>query len=92
MLAAVAVEVVAAEYSESPVPAWAVGVVPLTWPQPVRVLWWLIVAAAALTSRLLLARLGLGPKPRRWVTVAMVAPFVMIAAGVAFGADWATWH
>jgi hypothetical protein len=90
VLVAVAAEVVAAEYSDSPVPAWTLRVFPLAWPQPVRVAWWLIVAAAALTSRLLLARLAL--RPQRWVSGVIVAPFLIFAAGVALGADWATWH
>lgn len=90
VMAAVLLEVIAGGAANSPVPAWAQGLFPLTWPQPARVLWWLVVAAAALTFRLVLVRLGLAR--HNLLTVAIVAPFVILAAGVAFGADWATWH
>ncbi|MBW3610600.1 MAG: hypothetical protein KY438_03605 [Actinobacteria bacterium] len=48
------------------------------------------VAAAALGFRLALVRLGLGR--HHLVTAFTVLPFVVLAAGVAFSADWATWH
>jgi hypothetical protein len=90
VFAALAAEVVAAEYADSTVPSWTIGVFPLTWSQPARVVWWLAVAAAALGYRLLLGRLGV--RPRRWVTVMTVTPFVIFAGGVVWGASWATWH
>jgi len=37
-----------------------------------------------------LRRLGL--PARRSVDVATVTPFLLFAGGIAFGADWATWH
>jgi hypothetical protein len=40
--------------------------------------------------RFLLGRAGM--PQRRLVVVLSVAPFVLFAAGVAAGADWATWH
>lgn len=90
MLFAVALEVLAGAAANSTVPAWVTWVVPLAWPQYVRVVWWLAVAAAALAFRLSLRRLGL--RQRSWIVVVSVAPFVIFAAGIAFSADWATWH
>ena len=87
---ALVAEVVASLYADSRVPSWAVRVFPLAWPQPVRVVWWLAVAAAALGYRVMMGRLGI--PQRRWVVVISVAPFVIFAAGIAIGADWATWH
>lgn len=63
---------------------------PLAWPQPVRVAWWLAVATAMLVFRVLLGRAGF--PQRRSVVVLSTAPFVIFAAGIAIGADWATWH
>ena len=89
VVAAVVLEVTGGASANSPVPSWA-HVVPLGWPQWVRVLWWLGVAAAAATFRLGLRRIGM---PTRRVGDAIaVAPFLAFAAGVALGADWATWH
>lgn len=90
VLSAVVLEVLAGAAANSAVPSWARWVVPLAWPQYVRVVWWLAVAAAALTFRLSLGRLGLRQRP--WLVVASVAPFVIFAVGIAFSADWATWH
>jgi hypothetical protein len=87
--AALALEVVSGTYANSSVPDWAEWV-PLAWPQPLRVAWWLTVAAAAFGFRWSLARLEL--RPSRVVTVLTVAPFVAFATGIAVGADWATWH
>lgn len=87
---AVALEVVAGGAANSPVPAWAEKAVPLAWPQPLRVAWWLGVAAAAYGFRASLRRLGLRQRPV--VVVLSVAPFVVFAVGVALGASWATWH
>lgn len=84
-MAAVLLEVHRRRTANSPAPAWPKGLVPLTWPQPARVIWRLLVAAAALAFRLVLVRLGLARY--NLLTVTMVAPF-----GVAFGADCATWH
>jgi hypothetical protein len=54
------------------------------------VLWWLVVAAAALGYRLSMHRLGIRQRPL--VVALSVAPFVAFAAGIALSADWATWH
>jgi hypothetical protein len=43
---AVVSEVVSGVAANSPVPSWAEEVVPLAWSQPLRVVWWLAVAAA----------------------------------------------
>ncbi|MGH9247217.1 MAG: hypothetical protein ACRD29_23460 [Acidimicrobiales bacterium] len=71
------------------VPGWAEWV-PLAWPQPLRVLWWLAVAAGAAAFRWSPGRVGL--RPSRVVTVLTVVPFVVFAVGIGAGADWATWH
>lgn len=90
VLLAVALEVVGGLGANSPVPAWADRVVPLAWPQPVRVAWWLVVAGAAGAYRSALGRAGF--PQRRTVSVLSVVPFVVFAFGVATGSDWATWH
>jgi len=90
VIAAVALEAIAGGAANSPLPPWAEGLFPLSWPQPVRAAWWLAVAVAALGFRVALVDLGLAKQPI--LTAATVAPFVILAAGVAFGADWATWH
>jgi hypothetical protein len=87
---AIAAEVAGGEYANSSVPASAEHVFPISWPQPVRVLWWLAVAGAALGYRVILHRVGI--RQRVWVVAAWVLPFVVFALGVAIGADWATWH
>lgn len=90
VLAAVTLEVVGGQNANAPHPAWAEWVIPLAWPQPLRVLWWLVIAGAAGGYRILLAEAGFSP--RRPVTVLLVAPFLVFAAGIATGAGWATWH
>ena len=90
VLAAVLLEVIGSQNANSQYPSWTEWVVPLAWPQPVRALWWLLIAAAAAAYRVLLDRAGLAQ--RRVVTVVIVVPFVLFAAGVAAGAEWATWH
>lgn len=88
-IAAVVLESISGQYANSPTPGWAHWV-PLAWPQPLRVVWWLVVAVAASGFRWSLHHLGL--RPNRVVTVCIVAPFLVFAAGVGAGADWATWH
>ncbi len=88
-LGAVILEVISGQYANSVVPGWARWV-PLAWPQPLRVAWWLAVAAGAAAFRWSLHRLGLRPNPV--VTVGTVVPFLAFAAGIGVGADWATWH
>lgn len=90
VVAAVLLEVIGGQNANSPHPSWAERVVPLAWPQPIRVLWWLLIAAAAGAYRTLLNRAGL--TQRRAVTLVIVLPFVLFAAGIATGAEWATWH
>lgn len=90
VVAAVALEAVGGTAANSPAPGWARYAVPLAWPRALRVLWWLVVAAAALGFRVALHRLGF--RQRRVVVAASVVPFVVFAAGIAGGADWATWH
>lgn len=88
-IGAVILEAISGQYANSPTPGWAHWV-PLAWPQPLRVMWWLVVAAAASGFRWSLHHIGL--RPNRVVTVCTVAPFLVFAAGIAVGADWATWH
>lgn len=90
VLSAVVLEMLAGSAANSPVPSWATWIVPLAWPQYVRVAWWMAVAVAALAFRLSLRRLGFRQRP--WLVVVSVAPFVIFATGIALSADWATWH
>ena len=86
---AIVLEVLAGEGAASST-SGAPWYVPLTWPQPVRVVWWLAVAGSAAAFRMSLRRLGL--PARRSADVATVTPFLLFAGGIAFGADWASWH
>ncbi|HSH22733.1 MAG TPA: hypothetical protein VK975_01575 [Acidimicrobiales bacterium] len=86
VLIAVALEVLGGTAANSPVPAWAEDVLPISWPQAARVLWWLAVAAAALSYRLSIHRLGIRQRPL--VVALSVGPFLTFAAGIALGADW----
>ena len=87
--AAIVLEVLAGEGAASST-SGAPWFVPLTWPQPVRVAWWLAVAGSAAAFRVSLRRLGL--PAHRTADVATVAPFLLFAGGIASGAGWATWH
>lgn len=86
---AIVLEVLGGSSANSSVPDWA-HVVPIAWPSGLRVVWWVAVAAAAGVFRLGLHRLGLKQHPV--VVAASVLPFLAFAAGIAAGADWATWH
>ena len=87
---AVVLEMLSGTWANSPAPSWAERIVPLAWPQPLRVVWWLAVAGAAGTYHRSLRRAGI---PRRRVMGVMtVVPFLAFAGGIAAGADWATWH
>ncbi|GAC1605017.1 MAG: hypothetical protein NVS3B21_34440 [Acidimicrobiales bacterium] len=90
VVGALAAEVVGGLGANSPVPSEAERAFPISWPQPVRVVWWLAVSAAALGYRVMMGRLGI--PQRRGVVAASVLPFVIFATGIAAGADWATWH
>lgn len=89
VLVAIVAEVIAGQYSNSEVPDWAFFV-PLGWPQAVRVLWWVLVSAAAGGFRLGLARLGQTQRPL--IVILTVAPFAFFALGVATGSSATTWH
>lgn len=89
VVGAVVLEVIGGLHANSTVPDWA-ELVPIAWPAPARVLWWLTVAAAAGLFRLGLHRLGF--PQRLLVVVASVAPFVAFAVGIASGSSWSTWH
>ncbi|GAC1311975.1 MAG: hypothetical protein NVSMB16_08840 [Acidimicrobiales bacterium] len=90
VVVALAAEVVGGLYANSRVPSWAQRAFPIAWPQPVRVGWWLAVAAAALGYRVMMGRLGI--PQRRWVVATSVLPFATFAFGIAVGADGATWQ
>lgn len=90
VVAAVGLEVAGGYGANSPAPSWAHLAFPIAWPQPARVVWWLVVALAAFGYRRFFLRAGF--RVSRVVTVLLVAPFVMFAGGVAGGAWWATWH
>ncbi len=87
---AVALEVMGGLASNSEVPDWAARLVPIAWPRLARVGWWLTVALAAGAYRVLIGRAGFPQST--WLSVAAVAPFILFAAGIAAGAEWATWH
>lgn len=90
VLGAVGLEVLGSAWANSPTPAWASVLIPLAWPAPVRVVWWLLVAGAAGAFHVGVARSGHGTHPVvAWATVAM---FVAFAVGIAVGAEWAAWH
>lgn len=89
-LGAVVLELVGSAWANSPVPEAVAALVPLAWPAPARVVWWLCVAAAAGAFHLGMARAGHRPRPV--VAVLTVAMFAAFAVGIAFGAEWATWH
>ena len=89
VLAAVALEVAGGANANSEVPGWA-HLVPIAWAPPVRVAWWLAVAASAATFRVGLRRVGI--RTNRLADIVTVAPFVAFSAGIALGASWATWH
>lgn len=90
VLLAIALEVASGQGANSPETARFSPFVPLSWPQPARAVWWVLVAAAAGGQRLLLDP---GPGRRRWVLAGVCAmPFVVFAGGVASGAEWSAWH
>lgn len=70
-------------------PDWA-EIVPIGWPQPARIAWWIAVAAAAGGFRLGAHRLGFRQRPL--VVALSVVPFLVFAFGIAIGAGWSTWH
>lgn len=90
VLGAVALEMLSGRAANSPEDAALQPFVPLGWPQPARVLWWLTVAVAAADHRLLLDT-GSGLR-RQLIAIAAAAPFTVFATGIAFGTSWSTWH
>lgn len=87
---AVLLEFIGGQYSNSQVPAVAELLAPIAWPQAVRVLWWLAVAAAAAAFRYGERRVGIRRSPL--TIAASVVPFIVFAVGIAFGASFSTWH
>lgn len=90
VLLAVGLEFASGQAANSPEDARYATLVPLGWPQPVRVLWWLLVAGAAASHRLLLdTRVSVR---RRLLAALAATPFALFALGIAFSASWSTWH
>lgn len=89
VIAAIVLEVIGGLHANSTVPEWA-ELVPIAWPAPLRVLWWLTVASAAGLFRLGLHRLGFRQRPL--VVLTSIIPFVAFAIGIATGSSWSTWH
>ena len=90
VLGAVLVEMVSGQAANTPSAARYEALVPLGWPAPLRVGWWLVVAAAAVNYRRLLH-----PSARRReraLRAGAALPFGTYDVGIAVGADWATWH
>ncbi|MBI2169124.1 MAG: hypothetical protein HYU28_06430 [Actinobacteria bacterium] len=87
---AVGLEVVGGQYANSRVPGAAEWLVPLAWPQAARVVWWLIVASAAVAFRYAERQAGIRRHPI--IIGASVIPFAVFAVGVALGAGFSTWH
>jgi hypothetical protein len=90
VLGAVALELLSGQAANSPDDAVLQPFVPLSWPQPARVLWWLTIAGAAACHRLFLDT-GTGLR-RQLVALAAAAPFAVFAAGIAFSTGWSAWH
>lgn len=91
VLAGVVLEMLAGQAANSPEPDWVERLVPLAWPRPARVGWWLLIAAAAGAHRLLWDRCA--GRSLRWVVAAVfAAPFLVFAGGIGAGASWATFH
>jgi len=90
VLLAVALELVSGQAANSPEDTRWGPFVPLGWPQPVRVGWWVLIAMAAATHRLLLdERSG---SRRRFLAAIAATPFAVFASGVTMGTSWSTWH
>lgn len=90
VIGAVLLEMLSGQGANSPITSRFESAVPLGWPAPLRVLWWLAVAAAAVAHRALLH-----PSRNlrnRVLATAVASPFVAFAVGIGVGADWATWH
>lgn len=60
------------------------------WPTPVRVAWWVAATVGVFLANRGLARAA--GRPRRLATAVAVLPFLAFSLGIAFGAEWATWH
>jgi nitroreductase len=90
VLVAIGLEIIAGQGGNSPAEARYARFVPLGWPQPARVAWWVMIAGAAAGHRLLLDdRQGWR---RRVLAAAAATPFAVFAVGVGVGASWSTWH
>ena len=90
VLGAVGLELVSGQAANSPSEAAYQPFVPLGWPAPARVAWWMLIAGAAATHRLLLDTLT--GRARQVTAIAAAAPFAVFATGIAFGSSWSTWH
>jgi hypothetical protein len=91
VLTAVVLEVTSDPGPTSSGLGWRGHLIPVAWPRGLRVLWWLVVAAAAGTQRWALDRSD-GPSVRLVPALALATPFAVFAVGIALGAGWATFH
>ena len=89
-LLAVALELLGSAYANSPSPGWAQTAIPLAWAPGFRVVWWLAVAGGVGAYHL--GRYRAEGVARPVIAVLSVGAFVGFAVGIAFGAEWATWH
>lgn len=89
-LLAVALEFAGNVWGISPTSSYPGWLTPIAWPTVVRVGWWLLAAVGTVAVNRGLARMT--GQPRILRTVAVAVPFVAFAAGIAVGAEWATWH
>lgn len=90
VLIAVLLELAGSAWANSPTPAWAGRLLPLSWPPAARVVWWLAVAVA--TGVVHIGAVRAGAKARPVIGVVTVGMFLGFAVGIALGAEWAIWH
>lgn len=87
---AVVLEFLGSLLGDSPSTGYPGWLVPIGWPTPVRVGWWLVATMGAVAASRGTAYATGRPRPLRTVVVA--SPFLVFAVGIATGATWATWH
>lgn len=90
-LVAVGLELLGSVAGDAPTTAYPGWLVPVAWPTALRVVWWLAAAAGAGTA--VAGLTAHRPRAARVTGVVLATlPFVVFAAGVGLGAQWATWH
>ena len=91
VLLAVVVEFTVSQNAGAVAPRGFSRFAPAAWPDPLRVAWWLAVAAAAGGYRVF-ADLIANRAPRWALAAVSAAPFAIFAFGIAFGSSWATYY